>query len=99
MTALFSMKQAEFENLAEVLEATTLNVEIRPKGMSYVVTKYQEVYHEQAPKQCQCLKGFSIVQATINMRAWNLEGAKIWSVLIKPEILFSYGLLRKFSFS
>ena len=67
--------------------------------MSYVVTKYQEAYHEQAPKQYQCLKGSSIVEATINISAWNPEGTKIGDVLIKPGILFSYGLLRKILFS
>ena len=40
MAALFSKKQAEFENLAEALETMALNAEIRPQGMSYVVTKY-----------------------------------------------------------
>ena len=57
------------------------------------------MHHEQAPKQRRCHKGFSIVQATINMRAWNPEGVKIGSVLIKPGTLFSYGLLRKILFS
>ena len=55
MTALFSKKQIEFENLAEALEAMALNAEIHPQGMSYVVTKYQEMRHEQSSNQCQCL--------------------------------------------
>ena len=50
--------------------------------------KYQEMHHEQAPKQRRCHKGFSIVQATINMGAWDRKGVKIGSVLIKPETLF-----------
>ena len=55
--------------------------------------------HKQSPKQYQCPNGFSIVQAIINMRAWNPEGVKTGSVLIKPETLFSYRLLRKVLFS
>ena len=61
MTTLFSKKQVEFENLAEALEAMAMNAELHPQGINYVVTKYQKIYHEQAPKQCQCLKGFSVV--------------------------------------
>ena len=40
MTALFSGKQTEFKNLAEALEAITLDAKIRHLGMSYVVIKY-----------------------------------------------------------
>ena len=95
MTTLFSRKQEKFEKLAEALEAMTTNTELRPQGMSFVITKYQEIMHEQASKYCQCSKGLSIVQAIIHMEAWNTEGVTVNGIIITPEILFEYGLLRK----
>ena len=65
----------------------------------FVITKYQEIQHEQAPEQCQCPKGFSIVQAIIHMKAWNTEGVTVNGMIITPEILFKYGLLRKILFT
>ena len=44
MATLFSKKQAEYEELTEALEAMAVNGELRPQGMSFVVTKYQEIY-------------------------------------------------------
>ena len=52
MIALFSGKQAELKNLAESLETMAFNPEIHPRGMNYLVTRYQEIHHEQSPKQC-----------------------------------------------
>ena len=61
MTTLFSKKQVEFEKLADALETMATNAELRPQAMSFVITKYQEIHHEQAPEQCQCSKRFSVV--------------------------------------
>ena len=99
MTTLFLRKQEEFEKLAEALEAIVVKAELRPQGMSFVITKYQEIRHEQAREYCQCSKGFSIVQATIHMEAWNTEEVTINGMAITPEILFEYGLLRKILFT
>ena len=88
MTTLFSKKQVEFEKLADALETMATNAELRPQAMSFVITKYQEIQHKQAIEQCQCSKGFSIVQATIHIKAWNAERVTVNGMIITPEIFF-----------
>ena len=99
MTTLFSMKQEEFEKMAEALETMAANAELKPQRMSFVITKYQEIQHEQASEQCQCSKGFSIIQAIIHMKDCNTKGVTINVIIITSEICFEYGLLRKILFT
>lgn len=43
MKIIFSGKQVEMENLAEALAECALNTNLKPPGMSYVVTKYKKL--------------------------------------------------------
>ena len=91
MKAVFGQKQGEFENLAEALEAMALDLELRPNRMSYVITKYNEAYHEYSAQRCQYKEGFFIVQARISMDIWDPERVKTGSILITPDALSAMG--------
>ena len=44
-------------------------------------------------------KEFSIVQATIHIELWSTERVTVNGIIITPEILYEYGLLRKILFT